>query len=247
MSHFLHIPVGATPIDPRNDAVVWLDAGNTASWTGTADTTFADLSGNTNDIAVSGCTYNSAQGGKMIYDGVNDYCDGNISFTMTSGVVTFEMWFSTISENNTTWKNFLNYGNKVGTVGAGPRLFGGMRYLGNIANGAYRDTFYQAGDTEEYFTPNITDIDPGDWVHWVMARDNTNTKHYINGVLSKTTTHRFNPTDSYWTDVDLSLGVKDTISGYHNFASTITRLYEKKLSAAEALEIYDWEKARHGM
>jgi hypothetical protein len=251
MSQFLHIPGIAVPAAPAvlSDAVVWLDAGNTSSWN-SGDATFVDLSGNSNDITVyNSPTYNSGQGGNMIFNGTNNYCDGNISFTMTSGVITMEMWFKPISLSESTWWNFMNYGNKNGSVGAGGRLFYGLRYLGSLDGATtqtYRDTFYQVGNTEEKFTPNLT-ITTGTWNHWVSTRDNTDIKNYINGTLVRTTTHQFNPTDSYWSNVDLTLGSKDTVTAYWNFASTITRMYEKKLTATEVTDIFNWEKTRHGL
>ena len=57
----------------KDGLVLHLDAGNTASYPGTG-TTWTDLSGNGNTgTLVNGVGYNSDNGGKLVFDGVNDY------------------------------------------------------------------------------------------------------------------------------------------------------------------------------
>ena len=57
--------------------VLNLDAGNTASYSGTG-TTWTDLSGNGNNgTLTNGTSYSSTNGGVMVFDGVNDYVTGN--------------------------------------------------------------------------------------------------------------------------------------------------------------------------
>jgi hypothetical protein len=55
--------------------VLHLDAGNPASYPGSG-TTWTDLSGNNNNgTLINGPTYSSANGGSIVFDGVNDYGD----------------------------------------------------------------------------------------------------------------------------------------------------------------------------
>lgn len=54
--------------------VLHLDAGNLASYPGTGST-WTDLSGNNNGTLVNGVGYNSANGGSLVFDGVDDYVD----------------------------------------------------------------------------------------------------------------------------------------------------------------------------
>ncbi|MGA1050053.1 MAG: LamG domain-containing protein, partial [Minisyncoccia bacterium] len=62
-----------TPTIVQDGLVLHLDAGNPASYTGTG-TTWTDLSGNNNNgTLVNGPTYNSANGGSLVVDGVDDY------------------------------------------------------------------------------------------------------------------------------------------------------------------------------
>ena len=61
------------PTIVTNGLVLHLDAGNPASYPGSG-TTWTDLSGNGNDgTLVNGVGYDSANGGSLVFDGVNDY------------------------------------------------------------------------------------------------------------------------------------------------------------------------------
>ena len=57
----------------RNGLVLYLDAANPKSYPGSG-TTWKDLSGNGNNgTLVNGPTFNSANGGSIVFDGTNDY------------------------------------------------------------------------------------------------------------------------------------------------------------------------------
>ena len=63
---------------------LWLDASNPASYPG-GGTTWYDLSGNGNNgTMVNGVAYNSANGGVMILDGIDDKINCGTNFTITN-------------------------------------------------------------------------------------------------------------------------------------------------------------------
>jgi prepilin-type N-terminal cleavage/methylation domain-containing protein len=74
--------------------VLHLDAGNLASYPGTGNTWF-DLSGNGNNgTLINGVGYNSANGGSLVFDGVDDY--SAISYTQTNVIsYSIEAWINT--------------------------------------------------------------------------------------------------------------------------------------------------------
>ena len=95
-----------TPTIVQNGLVLNLDAGNTSSYPGTG-TTWTDLSGNNNNgTLVNGPTYNSTNGGSLVFNGTNQYV--NTSFSTTAGqAVTYAGWvYST--ETTSTYKNFVD-------------------------------------------------------------------------------------------------------------------------------------------
>ena len=94
------------PTTVQNGLVLHLDAGNTSSYPGTG-TTWTDLSGNNNNgTLVNGPTYNSTNGGSLVFNGTNQYV--NTSFSTTAGqAVTYAGWvYST--ETTSTYKNFVD-------------------------------------------------------------------------------------------------------------------------------------------
>jgi prepilin-type N-terminal cleavage/methylation domain-containing protein len=85
--------ISINPYIVTSGLVLNLDAGNTASYPGTG-TTWTDLSGNGNNGTIfNGATYNGANGGAIVFDGVDDYVDtgrilntGNATTSLSLGV-----------------------------------------------------------------------------------------------------------------------------------------------------------------
>ena len=75
--------------------VLHLDAGNTASYSGSG-TTWNDLSGNGSNVTLTNTTFNSANGGSIVFNGTSSYANFNANIGSTN-VVTVEMWVKTNS------------------------------------------------------------------------------------------------------------------------------------------------------
>jgi len=82
-----------TPFTPDivlSDLQLWLDAGQTDSYSGSG-TTWNDLSGNSRTgTLTNGPTYSSADGGSIVFDGSNDFVQCTGSLTVTAA--TFVTW-----------------------------------------------------------------------------------------------------------------------------------------------------------
>jgi hypothetical protein len=83
-----------------NGLIFCLDAGNTRSYPGSG-TTWTDLRGRVNTgTLTNGPTYSSANGGSIVFDGVNDYTDcSNPSFLQIT-VGTISAWFNATNANS---------------------------------------------------------------------------------------------------------------------------------------------------
>ena len=69
----------------KNGLVLHLDAGQSSSYPGSG-TTWTDLSGNGNNgTLTNGPTYSSANGGSIVFDGVDDYISGSTISPLPSG------------------------------------------------------------------------------------------------------------------------------------------------------------------
>ena len=146
--------------------VLHLDAGNTASYSGSG-TTWNDLSGNGSNVTLTNTTFSSANGGSIIFNGTNSYANFNANIGSTSAV-TVEMWVKTNSLKAPT----------------GAMYFGFNMYDAWTANG---NIGYNTAGSDHYGFPS-SKVDyygiEGAWRHLVFvmyAGAKTNNKIYVNG------------------------------------------------------------------
>ena len=79
-----------------NGLVLYLDASNTKSYV-SGSTTWNDLTPNLNNgVLTNGPTFNSANGGSIVFDGTNDYVKGNDTFSVLNGTnkLSLSMWIN---------------------------------------------------------------------------------------------------------------------------------------------------------
>jgi hypothetical protein len=145
--------------------VLHLDAGNPASYSGSGST-WNDLSGNGTNVSLFNTTYNSANGGSIVFNGTTSYADFNANVGNTN-VVMVEMWVRTNSLISPTGMYFGFNFYDVWTSG------------GNIG--------YNTSAGDQYGIPNAS-VDylgiVGGWRHMVFVMNTaarTNNKIYVNG------------------------------------------------------------------
>ncbi|MGV1012660.1 MAG: fibrinogen-like YCDxxxxGGGW domain-containing protein [Flavobacterium sp.] len=146
--------------------VLHLDAGNPASYSGSG-TTWNDLSGNGSNVTLTSTTFNSANGGSIVFNGTSSYANFNANIG-TTNVVTVEMWVKTNSLNSPT-----------GAMYFGFNSYNAWTYNGNIG--------YNTANADQYGFPssrvNYLGIE-GAWKHLVFvmySSSPTNNKIYVNG------------------------------------------------------------------
>ena len=140
-----------------------LDAGNTASYSGSG-TTWNDLSGNGSNVTLTNTTYSAANGGSIVFNGTNAYANFNANIGSTN-VVTVEMWVKT----NTL---------------ADAMYFGFNVYDAFIKSGSIG---FNTANSDQYGIPS-SKVDylgiQGAWKHIVYVMysgSKTNNKIYVNG------------------------------------------------------------------
>jgi hypothetical protein len=105
-------PVGS--ILPTSALLLHLDAGNATSYSGTGNT-WTDLSGNSNHGTLfNGPTYSSANGGSIVFDGVNDYVKVVSSVIPDNGSFTVSTWAKIPAGRFTEMINTRNSSNYTG-------------------------------------------------------------------------------------------------------------------------------------
>jgi hypothetical protein len=245
-SNFKVKKVFADPTIVTSGLVLNLDASNASSYPGNG-TSWFDLSGNSNTgTLTNGPTFNSANGGSIVFDGSDDYVNlGNApSIKMGTGDFTISTWVKILTQTGTaTFKGIIS-SKQAGAASAGYGFYWNNsvnKFLWSTGNGS---------SSSEIFTTNAWSSLVNVWANIVMIRQNgaTNNGHfYINGVyeplVSAATVLNVDTT------TNMTLGnVADFYSPYW-FTGTYgaTQIYNRALTASEILQNYNVTKTRFGL
>jgi hypothetical protein len=209
--------------------VLYLDAANPASYV-SGSTAWNDISrGGNNGTLVNGPTFDSTNGGSIVFDGINDYTTIPDSPALKlNGNFTIMLWHRGITKTN-TFPGPLYKGNS-GAGGTGYILF-----YTSVNNG---EMYLKRGNIQLSMNNAVNTY----WSHITFTYDGTNVRGYLNGVFSY-----ISSTVTYPTNVDgssLLLGRADQ-SG--NAAIGTIQMYSRALSAQESLQNYNSTKGRFGL
>ena len=220
--------------------IMCLDAGSRISYPGTG-TTWTDLSGNGNTgTLTNGPTYSSANGGSIVFDGVNDYVDAPASAALSFGTGDFSI---------SVWIKFSvlqTYHDLFGTAN-------NAVYLGTAKSGwvlaAYGTTAiyfsYQSNNSwifeRIFLCTNATNT----WYKIDINRESGILKMYRNGVLLYSVTQATNivSTESF---VRIGGGYPSTAATVNGMIS-VSSIYNRALSAAEISTNFELTRGRFGI
>ena len=218
---------GAAPSIPSiitSGLVLNLDAGNVASYPGTG-TTWTDLSGNGNNATLyNGAVYNSANGGTMVFDGINDYAsESNFIGALTT--FTSGTWIK-LNANQTT-KAFISTYYNGWAVGISD-------YDQN------KIKFYLGGAT--IYSTYALSINT--WYYVCATYNNGNPTIYINGALNKTSTDlvSYGPINS-----TITIGALNGGNQFFNGNLSMQHIYNRALTASEITTNFNTTKTRFGL
>jgi len=248
-----------SPNTVTNGLVLCLDAANKRSYPGTG-TVWTDLSGRGNNgTLTNGPTFNSGNGGSIVFDGSNDYVKvGNPeSLQFNNATFSYGCWFywtntntyATLmgkrdGSNNVNVPGGSNYNQYNMTISesmccgpAGKKLGGYISCDGGSVQGGSLIANL----------PNNTG-----WIHAFITINTTEQKLYLNGVLSSTTTQNF--TGKTFKIVGRSFYVGavggefegSIINPFNNKISSV-QVYNRTLSASEVLQNYNATRGRFGI
>ena len=200
-----------------------LDAGFTPSYP-KSGTSWTDLSFSGNNATLTnGPTYNSSNGGSVVFDGTNDYGAAGVGLAIASNV-TVAAWVRPTS--------FTNQGNILAKSGnTGYR----MRFQST-------GTFWMYANGNTITSPSAYTIN--NWFYTVGVFSSSGLLMYINGSLVQSNGTAFSP--SY---VASNVYVGSLNSTSELFQGRIANLsvYNRALSATEVLQNFNAQKARFGL
>lgn len=225
-----------------DNLVLWLDAGNVASYPGTG-TVWTDIS--TNGFVcnlVNGPTYSSGNGGSIAFNGMDTYgtIAHDVDFALGADDFTLESWART--EGHATDYYQVLMGNHNAGVG------NGFYFYGVNGSNAYGQVLGEGG--EAYSNHGETPINL--WSHIVASRQSGFVTFYINGVPGAPVEF----TDTLTASHPMAIGsllaygsyptpATDSAYGWNGKLSQI-RIYKGKgLNAAEVLSNYNAHLSRY--
>ncbi len=229
---------------------LYLDAGNAASYAGTG-TTWTDLSGNGhNGTLTNGPTYNSANGGSIVFDGTNDYANFGDVLDFGLNDFTVNVWLKI----NSNW-GAVDVNPGFGVMNTN-RYFAGKGIIG-AQNFRWAFGFTQARCLRVYFVG----IDPQSIAfnttaslnlnQWYMctlvANRASDAKIYINGVqqsLDASSNISIFSSLNFQNNSPFRIGsatLYDNVSSVTEFPGNISvvQKYFRALTAAEVLQNYN--------
>ena len=230
--------------------VLYLDAASPRSYPGSG-AAWNDLSGNgINGTLTNGPTYNSSNGGSLVFDGLDDFGSTSCSqFQSGNNPFTMEVWFRWFGDGTNTNDILFAYGNDVGP-NRNPVL------IINSSNGI---DFSLGGSG----LVSSSTIQTNTWYQVVSTYRNvqfdTKTQIYLNGSLQNTTSYSF-------ANIELSgsngqtAGIGCLFSQYGNIGTGLTKRYgtfngnisvvkhyNRDLTATEIAQNYNALKGRYGL
>jgi hypothetical protein len=213
---------------------VQLDASNTASYPGTG-TTWTDLQGNDNGTLINGPTFNAANGGSIVTDGVNDYIRvGRVTGTGTSTQsMTYELWINPADNDGNIMS--MSQSNPQDGWNMPPIAASGGRFRGKVWANNY------------IFSNNFTQ---GTWYQVVLTWNYPSRTQslYVNGVLNAAQggiTYASSNVDNFLYLGQQNPGADNT--GMFGGRYGIFRIYNRALSANEILQNFNANRSRYGI
>jgi hypothetical protein len=220
--------------------VLCLDAGNNKSYP-SSGTAWNDLSGNNNNgTLTNGPTFNSANGGSIVFDGTDDEVTTTTQFTNPQ-IFTIAAWFKTSVasgkkiigfESNQTGTGTSNYDRQI-WIGTDGKLYFGL-YDGGLIIAVSSSTY-----------------NDNNW-HYVVATyggEGTTMRLYVDGssvaTASATSAFTYN---GWWRIGGYKItGWTNGSDGYFTGSIGVSHVYNRGITAVEILQNYNANKGRFGL
>jgi hypothetical protein len=229
--------------------VMYLDAGNTVSYPRTG-TTWTDLINSTNNATLTnGPTFNSANGGAIVFDGINDRAITVSSLNLsTTPIITINMWvkFITLPTGGGDSIRIMT------ELSDNYNSFSDSFWFGTIIEAGSVRWFTQdkgnVGYNAKYLISPLPVINT--WYNFTVIYDHTQAASdertfYINGVnqtnIASTeggTTYNSNNTNNFGNRL-LYIGGRSTTSFSSNMNLGVFQVYTRRLDATEVTQNYN--------
>jgi hypothetical protein len=225
--------------------LLYLDAGNPLSYPGTG-TLWTDLSGyGNNGTLINGPTFDSANGGSIVFDGVDDYANIINPSVLQSQNFSVSVWINPSAATNVI-TSLIDY-DHASTLRQGWVIQSSDATTNRYYYLAYWDgTAFQPSAGASNIGVQTTNFI---WQNLTYIKNGTSVIGYLNGVQLYTATAS-NATILYLPNRNLAIGkVISTIAGNRSYNGKVstTQIYNRALSATEVLANYNATKGIYGL
>ena len=199
--------------------VLALDAANVKSYPGSG-TVWNDLAGSNNGTLTGGPTFDSGNGGSIVFDGTNDYINlPTISVQSNQGSIE-----CVLTRESTTTNAFV-----FGVVGASTNRYY-LRQAGTNSLDAVRGNPLKSA--------SFGTLDSGKFYHLIMTWNSSTIFAYTNGVLQDSESYTNPGTDITSGEIGKGPG------NYMEMKLPVFRLYDVTLTSTQVLQNYNALKPR---
>lgn len=219
--------ISAGPDIAQEGLVLSLDASDRNSYV-SGSTTWFDTSGNANTGTLTGGpTFNSENGGSIVFDGVNDYVGINSNANILSNTTYTKIaWFYVTS--------FATDNNIISAGSSGQHAF--WLFTSNKLNAGHNGNWNTVVST--------TTLSLNRWYYGAVTfNTTTGWVLYLNGIQEATSAS----TTTFIGSGTLSIGSYQNIGNYFTGRIANSLVYNRVLSAVEILQNYNAVKSRFGL
>lgn len=216
-----------------------VDAGFTPSYP-TSGTTWYDLSGTNNGTLINGPTFSSANGGSIVFDGVDDKIDFVSSSNYAFGTEDFTV-------DGWVWRNGTQT-NNAGIIIVWPGVPGGPLTswqfgVGSAALGNINKLVFYIGLETDFRVADPNEIPNQTWTYIAVSRSESTVNLYKNAILVAT-----NSSSQNLSDTSLAIGINRGGANRFNGRISNIRFYKGKgFTATEILQNYNAQRSRFGI
>jgi hypothetical protein len=231
----------------KNGLILDMDAAKRDSYPGTG-TAWNDISGfQYNGTLTNGPTFNSANGGSIVFDGTNDYVITTLNQTPSLNItstITLESWIKSTAIANAS------HGDGIFSKGTSSDSNSGVyeTVLINISGINYPFFRMRIGSSTPTYSPTNIPITLNQPYHIVSTYNGSTLRIFVNGVESGTGLSASGNIEA--NTQQLAIGVRYlslsvATDSYFSGNIFLNRIYNRALSAAEVLQNYNATKGRY--
>lgn len=209
--------------------VLSLNAADKNSYPGSG-TTWRDLSGNNANMSlVNSPTFNSGNGGSIVFDGVDDYGQGSVPVLPAANNSPLTLEAFAMNTAGGSWKTVLGTASTFTQIGFNGNDF----YAGRNVGGGN-------------LLVQVATVTPNTWYQLVMTYNGSTADMYLNGVLIKSGQNIGSNGNSNGVHT-LSTYALNVAAEPLNGRIAVARVYNRALSASEILQNYNAQKSRFNL